>query len=193
MADPLALLLHDRTAALAEGDPWANLCVLATIADDGAPEARVLVLRDVDGALGVFVNGTSPKVRELENSREATVLTYLSSIGVQYRLRAELSPMPSHIVHDSWHLRPDIPKVMDWVYATRAPQSSPVANRDALMTLFDEVGAELPEPASAPEHAQGMFIVPKRIDRLQLAGDRVHERHLYRHTAHGWEEQVLIP
>jgi pyridoxine/pyridoxamine 5'-phosphate oxidase len=50
MTDPLALLLHDRTTAMAEGDPWANLCVLATIADDGAPEARMLVLRDIDGA-----------------------------------------------------------------------------------------------------------------------------------------------
>lgn len=193
MTDPLALLTHDRTAAHESGDPWANLCVLTTIADDGAPEARVLVLRDIDGALGVFVNATSPKARELDNSREATVLTYLSSIGVQYRLRARLEPMPPHIVRDSWHLRPDIPKVMDWVYATRAPQSSPVASRDALMTLFDEVGGELPDPPVAPEQAQGLYIVPTRIDRLQLAGDRVHDRHLYRHTPHGWDEQVLIP
>ena len=125
MADPIALLMHDRALAQEEADPWVNLCVLATIADDGGPEARVLVLRDIDGALGVFVNGTSPKVRELDNSREATVLTYLASIGVQYRLRAELTPMPGHVVHDSWHLRPDIPKVMDWVYATRrAPEQS---------------------------------------------------------------------
>ena len=46
--DPVALLREDRARAVERGDPMANLCVLADDGRPGEPEARTMVLRDLE-------------------------------------------------------------------------------------------------------------------------------------------------
>ena len=68
-ADPMALLAADRERAVAQRDPMADRCVLATVDEGGAPALRTLVLRGVDArAIQVFVNRHSPKWTELHAS-----------------------------------------------------------------------------------------------------------------------------
>ena len=193
MVDPLELLANDRAEAHQLGDPWASLCVLATTRDDGTPQARVLVLRDEEEGLAVFVNGTSPKVRELSHCPNAAVLVYLATLGVQYRIEAALIPLAHDLVADRWQLRPPIPKVMDWLYETRAEQSTELDSRDALLAMFDDVSAELPEPVAAPTTASGYQFDITQIERLQLSGDRVHARDRYRLDGERWGHTVLVP
>jgi pyridoxamine 5'-phosphate oxidase len=191
--NPLELLAEDRAAAQRSADPWASLCVLATTRADGTPQARVLVLREEEGGLAIFVNTTSPKVREIGHQPTAAVLVYLATLGVQYRLEATLVPLASELVHERWKLRPDIPKVMDWLYETRAAQSSEISSRDALLNLFDDVDTQLPEPVVAPTAAIGYQLDVTGIERLQLSGDRVHERDRYQLIGEGWTHTVLVP
>ena len=69
IADPVALLKEDRDEAHLRADPWASLCVLATVTPEGTPQARVLVLRDLDPGLGIFINASSPKHHQIESAR----------------------------------------------------------------------------------------------------------------------------
>lgn len=193
MSDPLAMLANDRAKASAAGDPWASLCVLATVSENHLPQARVLVLRDLDDGLGLFINRTSPKQREIDASGRVALLVYLASLGVQYRVEANLATLEPELVRSSWRLRPDIPKVMDWLYETRVPQSSVLENRDDLLDLYSAVKGELSTDADAPDSAAGYRIIATRIERLQLAADRVHERDLYETDAQGWRHRVLVP
>lgn len=201
IADPLVLLSADRDEAQRRADPWASLCVLATIAPadlpqgspQGTPQARVLVLRDLDPGLGIFLNASSPKHHQIEASGTAAVLIYLASIGVQYRLDAQLAAMDSETVRSGWNLRPEIPKVMDWLYETRVPQSTALDSREALLKLYKDVHDTLPDDLVAPAGATGYRIEPSRIERLQLSGDRVHERDLYEASSEGWSHRVLVP
>ena len=194
IADPVALLKEDRDEAHRRADPWASLCVLATVTPEGTPQARVLVLRDLDPGLGIFINASSPKHHQIESCGTASVLIYLASVGVQYRLEeAGLSAIDPETIRSGWNLRPDIPKVMDWLYETRVPQSTPLDSRDALLTLYEDVRGTLPEDLVAPAGATGYRIEPSRIERLQLSGDRVHERDLYETSNEGWTHRVLVP
>lgn len=193
IADPLVLLSADRAEAQRHADPWASLCVLATVAPDGLPQARVLVLRDLDPGLGIFINASSPKHHQIEASDTVGVLIYLASIGVQYRLQAGLAAIDPETVRAGWNLRPEIPKVMDWLYETRAPQSTVLDSREALLTLYEEVRDTLPNDLVAPAGATGYRIEPRRIERLKLSGDRVHERVLYEASNEGWTHSVLVP
>ena len=191
--DPVALLREDRARATERGDPMANLCVLATV-DAGEPEARTMVLRDVEPAtsgppsFGLFVNSTSPKFREFRQSSTVVIVVYLPSLAVQYRLRCTLEQLPEDLVRISWRLRPPIPKRMDWLYEDR-PQSSVVDSRAALVELLDG-----PEPASAPESAVGFRLVPESVERLDLGtADGVHDRRRYAFDGQSWGEEVLVP
>lgn len=191
MIDPLARFAEDRARAREGDDAWANLCVVATVTAMGEPALRVLVLREVDGRLGVFVNATSPKVGEFRQAPTVAVLTYLPSVTVQYRLQCTLERMPVETVHGAWQMRPEVPKRMDWLYAAQA-QSTPTPDRAALLAALEAV--PLPEPLVAPETASGYFLDPVAVERLDLAGaGGVHDRRRYTREGVGWEEAVLVP
>lgn len=165
----------------------ANLCVLATVGADH-PEARTLVLRDVEDRLGLFFNSGSPKASEIDRSDAVTILVYLPSLSLQYRLHTTLAAIPATIVHANWQYRPDVPKKMDWLYE-RHPQSSVIASRQ---TLISQLPTATPE--SAPASAIGFYVLPLTVERLNLGQDNgVHDRRRY--TLHGemWREQVLVP
>ena len=193
MQDPLALLRSDRARAREARDPWANLCVLATVDVDNTPQARVVVLRDIEQRLAVFVNGTSPKCAELRRSEHQAVLLYLSSLAIQYRLRVALEPVPSATVHASWLERPRIPKVMDWLYEYVQAQSTPLESRQHLLDHYRNVDERLPANVTAPSNAVGFYLSIDRIDRLELSGDRPHTRSVFERTAKGWHATTLVP
>lgn len=188
MPDPVALLQADRAAARAKDDANANLCVLATVDQEGEPQARTLVLRDLESRLAIFLNRHSPKYVELAQSSRASVLVYLPSMAVQYRLRCALEAIPQAPVHASWQLRPPIPKRLDWLYA-KWPQGSKVESREHLAGLLD-----VPLPDHAPDSAVGFFLAPDAVDRLHLEQPSgIHDRRRYERDGDAWREAVLIP
>jgi pyridoxamine 5'-phosphate oxidase len=193
MVDPLMLLADDRTRARLAGDPWANLCVLATIDAQRNPQARVVVLRDLEQRFAVFINSTSPKYAQLGLSRRHAVLVYLASLGVQYRLTVSLEPVPAALVRKSWLDRPRIPKVMDWLYEQFQPQSSSVPSRDDLEEHYATIDAQLAPNVEAPAGALGLYLVAEHVERLELAGDRIHARRSYRRDGAMWHTSELIP
>ena len=171
----------------------ANLSVLASV-DAGEPEARTMVLRDLEPApsappsFGLFVNRTSPKFQEFRQSSTVAIVVYLPSLAVQYRLRGSLEPLPEGLVRASWQLRPPIPKRMDWLYEDH-PQSSVIDSREELVDLLHG-----PEPSSAPESAIGFRLMPEVVERLDLdTEDGVHDRRRYTFDGQSWSEEVLVP
>ena len=190
---PLERFAADRKSAQEAADPWANLVVFATVGDDGAPQARVLVLRDLESRIGIFINSTSPKHRELAASPRVSLLTYYATRNTQYRLGASLAPVDPMIVRRNGRQRPVIPKTMDWVYTTHVAQSQIVESREALIRLQAATAAELGPDPDPPPTAVGYYIDIDTIERLELANDRVHDRRRYTRMREEWREDVLVP
>lgn len=189
MTDPIARLRADRAEARRLDDPNANLCVLATVAD-GEPQARTLVLRDgpVSGQFAIFLNGNSPKHRQLAQSAKVQAVVYLPSLAVQYRLTCTLQALSEAFVHNSWQLRPAMPKRLDWLYE-RHPQGAAVKSRQALLAMLDG-----PVPNAAPASALGYQLLPKVVERLALnQPNGVHDRRRYTLCDEIWHEEVLVP
>jgi pyridoxine/pyridoxamine 5'-phosphate oxidase len=165
---------------------------VATVDREGHPQARTLVLREVDTTLAVFCNRTSPKWAELTQGPSVAVVVWLPTLNLQYRLRCAISPVPDHVVAASWTLRPPVPKRLDWLYTRHLPQGSAVDDRASLLTALAAV--TLPEPLIAPETAAGLFLHPERIDRLDLAQpDGVHDRRHFERHEDGWRDTVRVP
>lgn len=169
----------------------AALCVLATVDDNGWPHARTLVLRDLGDRLALFMNATSPKFRQL-SAGPASICLYLPSIQVQYRAHVSLEPVDAAIIEGSWHLRPRMPKLLDWFYTHRQRQSSEVPARDHLQQTL--AGFPLPEPLTAPETARGFYLDPHDIERLDLAqADGLHDRTRWVRSDDRWIQSTLLP
>ncbi len=191
MTDPLNELRADRQRAGELADPHAGLCTLATVDEHGAPQVRTLVLRDMQDRFALFLNATSPKQRQL-NSGQAAVCVYLASIQRQYRLSCSIEAIAPDIVRDSWQMRPDAPKRMDWYYVQGRVQSSDVTDRQ---TLLDELDAmTLTNPLHAPPEAVGYWLNPHFVERLDLAQDNgVHDRIAWSLASGRWTQTTLVP
>jgi pyridoxine/pyridoxamine 5'-phosphate oxidase len=188
--DPIKQFHEDRTAAFEAKDPMAAVCTVANVDDAGRVQVRTLVLRNVGDNLAVFINATSPKWPALQQT--FAVQTYWPSVALQYRLQVTSTPVEAELVHQSWQMRPDMPKRMDWLYQQIAQQSSAIDSRQALISMLDEV--HLPDPLIAPEHASGLCLVPHEIERLDLNQDNgVHDRSHYRLDAGQWHVTTLVP
>ncbi len=188
--DPLAIFNEDRARAKSAQDPMAPLCTVANVDPHGRAQLRTLVLRDVDGALAVFINATSPKWPAVQAG--VAVQTYWPSVNIQYRMQVTAEPIESAVVHDSWLLRPEMPKRMDWFYEQHATQSSPITSRQLLLDKLAQI--DLPEPLRAPDNASGLLLVPHIIERLDLnQPDGVHDRQLFERSAGVWQRSTLVP
>ncbi len=193
--DPLALLNSDRVRARAADDPSAGLCALALATPDGQPSVRTLVLRDVeDRSLTLFVNQTSPKWAAIEGGARCELLVYYASVDVQYRVSGPLTPLSRDIIETNWPHRPTPAKYLDYVYAHRAGQSTPIRDRGTLLDHVRELTAEYPEDSlRPPPSAAGLVLLAERVDRLDLSSpDRIHDRQLFV-WRDGWEIETLVP
>ncbi len=191
-ANPLDALADDRGRARELGDPCANVCTLATVDAAGRPHARTVVLRELDGRLAVFGNETSPKWQQIGRSEALALVVWLPSLDVQYRLQCTALAVPKPLVHQSWQLRPEVPKRLDWFYTRVQAQSSAVEDRSALLEGLH--GLRLREPLVAPRTAAGIYLEPELVERLDLGmDDGVHDRRVFRRHAGGWHEITLVP
>ena len=187
-ADPVRRLREERARARNLEDPYAELCALATVDSHNRPQVRTLVLRDLDDRLAVFVNASSPKWPSMHR---VAALVYLASLGVQYRLDCATEPVPAELVRASWQLRGVIPKRLDWLYEQR-DQSSPLESRRQLLAELE--AAPVSDPLAAPDTARGLYLVPHRIERLDVHHESgVHDRRRWRLAGDTWRERVLVP
>ena len=188
--NPVELFKLDQQTARNQKDPYASLCVISTISKEMLPQSRTLVLRQVEGSLAIFINKSSPKWEELKNG--VALQTYWASTQVQYRMSVSTKPIDKEIINQSWQLRPEIPKKMDWIYQSRFPQSSKVTSLDQIRSetrKFTEV-----EKLTATENATGLILTPQKIERLSLdTPDGIHDRKLFILTKEGWSENQLMP
>ncbi|MFU8815769.1 MAG: pyridoxamine 5'-phosphate oxidase family protein [Pseudomonadales bacterium] len=191
-ADPLVQLAADRAQARELADPCANVCTLATVDAAGHPHARTVILRDIEGRLAVFLNETSPKWLQLEHSASLALVVWLPSLNLQYRLQCQSRPVAKQQVQESWQLRPDAPKRLDWFYTRVQPQSSAVEGRQSLLDQIGEL--QLRQPLVAPRTAAGIYLEPVRVERLDLGmAEGIHDRRSFQRRADGWHELVLVP
>ena len=188
--DPLARLAQDRSAARRASDPMVDRCVLGTISRNRRAALRTLVLRDIDDRLALFYSNSSSKHIELMNADHVgSLLVFLPSIGVQYRMEARFEAIARSVIEAHWQLKPNAAKRMDSVYE-RLPQSTLVDDFEAFETQF---AAAVP-PRRAPRNCAGVFIVPQLVERLELRTDpTMHERIVFTRNGDGWRRQYLVP
>jgi pyridoxamine 5'-phosphate oxidase len=170
--------------------PLPEAMNLATVDADGAPNARMVLLKGFgpDG-FRFFSNYESAKGDELAANPQAALVIYWRELDRQVRIRGEverLSPEDSDAYFAS---RPRDSQIA----AAISPQSRPI-EREELDRRYAELAAELGESdPQRPEHWGGYLLRPEVIEFWQGRDSRMHDRLVYTRRSDGWELERLAP
>jgi pyridoxamine 5'-phosphate oxidase len=185
-ADPVAQLRAWLEEARAVGIELPEAMTLATATRDGAPSARMVLLKDADGSgLTFFTNYESRKGTELAENPRAALLLYWHVLGRQVRVEGEVGRLPAAESDAYFESRPPGSRRS----AAVSPQSRVVESREELEQAAAALGDDVPRPAGWG----GYLLVPSLWEFWQHRLDRLHDRFRYRPGEDGWIVERLAP
>ncbi|HKH40247.1 MAG TPA: pyridoxamine 5'-phosphate oxidase [Solirubrobacterales bacterium] len=173
-----------------EAVPLPEAMTLATVDEDGLPDARMVLLKGFgpDG-FRFFTNYESAKGEQLEVRSRAALVLYWRELDRQVRIRGEvelLSPQDSDVYFAS---RPRDSQIA----AAVSPQSRPI-EREELDRRYAELAAELGESdPKRPGHWGGYLVRPTAIEFWQGRDSRMHDRFRYTRRGGSWRIERLAP
>ena len=190
-ADPIAQFRRWFDDAVRAEVPLANGMTLATVGPDGAPSARVVLLKLVDERGFVFfTNQDSRKGRDLEADPRAALTFWWQPLHRQVRVEGRTALVEAELSDRYFRSRPRASNLS----AIASPQSRTGAGRAELERRVAQVEAACGEDElERPERWGGFRVVPEAVEFWQGREDRLHDRLQYRAERGGWALERLAP
>ncbi len=171
--------------------PLSHAMILATVDADGAPDARMVLLKGFrPGAFRFFTNLSSAKARQLEATPRAALVFYWRELDRQVRIRGAVERLPEAASDEYFASRPRDSQIGAWA----SPQSEPLPGRATLDARVDEVEQRFPAgEVPRPSFWGGYALRPEQIEFWQGQAGRLHDRFLYTREGEGWRMERLAP
>jgi pyridoxamine 5'-phosphate oxidase len=168
-----------------------NAMNLSTVRQDGMPNSRIVLLKDVDTGLVFFTNYNSAKGKELEHHPFAAVTFFWPVLERQVRFMGKVSKVSPRESDEYYFSRPFASQIGAWV----SPQSKVIPNRAYLEERESELLHKLNEGTiTRPENWGGYRLIPDEVEFWQGRSSRLHDRIHYQKGADGvWEINRLAP
>ena len=190
LADPIAQFSLWFKDALAADLPLANAMTLATVAESGAPDARIVLLKGVeDGAFVFFTNYDSRKGRQLAAQPQACLVFLWTQLERQVRIEGRVEKVPAAASDAYFASRPLGARLS----ARASTQSAVVPGREALERAVAEQQSRHGDQPPRPAHWGGYRVLPSQVEFWQGRKNRLHDRLLYRRHATAWTLERLAP
>jgi pyridoxamine 5'-phosphate oxidase len=174
--------------------PLPNAMTLATVTQQGAPSARIVLLKGVeDGGFVFYTNYRSRKGRELQARPAACLVFQWSDLERQVRIDGTVQRVSAAASDAYYATRPLGARLSAWA----STQSETVSSRAHLETAMQESSRRYADNPPRPAHWGGYRVVPQAIEFWQGRADRLHDRLVYKRKAGvsgaGWTIERLAP
>lgn len=187
--DPLRRLRVWLDEAHEAGLGPPDTMTLATAAADGAPSARMVLLKTLDErGLVFYTNRDSRKGRELSANPRAALVLHWPSLGRQARIEGRVEDVGEEESDAYWATRP----LGSRLSAAASPQSEVVESRAWLEARVAELAARGEEPPR-PAHWGGYVVVPEVVELWVHDDDRLHDRTRWTREGDRWRVELLAP
>ena len=189
--DPFRQFATWFAGAVAAGLHEPEAMTLATASSDGAPSARMVLLRG-HGPEGFafFSNYESRKAGELDANPRAALVLHWAPLGRQIRIEGTVTRTSDAESDAYFASRHRGSQLSAWASA----QSRPIPSRAALEAEVAEVAARYPHgPVPRPPNWGGYRLTPTQFEFWQHADNRLHDRFRYLPYGPGWQIVRLAP
>ncbi len=164
-----------------------NAIALATVDPDGMPNARMVLLKDIEQDAFVFyTNYDSRKGRELDASSKAAFVLHWKSLRRQVRVRGNVEREDGAKADEYYDSRSLQSRIGAWA----SKQSQPLSSRSALMSEAAKEGVRHGTHPKRPPFWGGFRIWPTEIEFWADGAFRLHDR--FRWTRDGIGESWNI-
>ncbi|AXI46171.1 pyridoxamine 5'-phosphate oxidase [Sulfitobacter sp. SK012] len=170
----------------------ANAVALSTVDAEGMPNARVVLLKDIEQDGFVFyTNYESAKAQELDASGRAAFVMHWKSLRRQVRARGLITREDGPQADAYYKSRSLKSRLGAW--ASR--QSRPLESREVLLEEVDRISAEKGTDPERPPFWGGFRLTPLEIEFWADGEARLHDRFRWRREAPGapWTVHRLNP
>jgi pyridoxamine 5'-phosphate oxidase len=191
--DPFALFGAWFTEAEASEPNDPNAMALATVAADGMPSVRMVLLKGFDKTGFVFfTNLESRKGEQLKANPKAALCFHWKTLQRSVRVEGSVTPVSPAEADAYFATRPRSSRIGAWA----SKQSRPLASRFDLERRIAEYPArfglgEVPRPP----FWSGFRLAPLRIEFWKNGAFRLHDRLVFTRAdlAEGWTIERLFP
>ncbi len=201
--------MSDRSGIFAGDDPFVlarewmseateaelndpNAMALSTVDPDGMPNARVVLLKDIeDGAFVFYTNYTSAKAGELDATGKAAFVIHWKSLRRQIRARGIITREDGEKADAYYASRSLKSRLGAWA----SDQSKPLENRETLERALEEVTGRHGDDPARPPFWGGYRLTPLELEFWGDGEARLHDRFQWRRATvdAAWEITRLNP
>ena len=164
---------------------------VATVDPEGAPDARMLLLKGCDERGFVFyTNLESPKAEALRNDARVALCFFWAALKKQVRIRGRAALVSDEEADAYFATRPRSSQISAWASKqSRKMEGYFVLESEIAKTAFRFGTGPIPRPP----FWSGFRVVPERIEFWTGKLFRRHHRISYTRHGDGWEMKWLYP
>lgn len=188
---PQELFVEWFGQAVARREPEPHAMTLSTCDSDGRPDARVLILKDLDEQGWWFASSSaSRKGRQLAQRPAAALTFYWRTLGRQVRVRGSVVAAPDERAAADFRARGAGARAV----ALAGRQSGSLPDRSACAESVRAARAALEDDPRLTLHSWALYAVdPDEVEFWQADQERLHTRLRYSRIGSTWERSLHWP